>query len=126
MPKDTMFTKKVEDAIHILVNTGQGFSISQYGVEMPDKGYMVGGFGFELRIVKEQSDANTISRFARFLQSISTTSNRFIGGWMDDRGNVCIDISECIADLDEAIRKGVEHQQDAIYDIESQEDIKLK
>lgn len=124
MPKDTMFTQKVEEAIHILVNTGRGFSISQYGAEMPDKGYMVGGFGFELRIVKEQLDANTISRFAWFLQSISTSANRFIGGWMDDRGNVCIDISKCIADFDEAMREGRANNQDAIYDIANDTDHK--
>lgn len=121
-----MFKEKIETALHVLRNTGKGFSISQYGVDMPDKGYMVGGFGFELRIVQEQLNANTISKLASFLQGISTTAYRFIGGWIDEQGNVCIDISECIEDIDDAVKAGRANNQDAIYDIVNDTDINLK
>jgi hypothetical protein len=121
-----MLKHKLEDAINILVNTGQGFSISMRDVEMPDKGYMVGGFGFEMRIDKHRMSVFRISRLAYFLRSISTTREQFIGGWMDDQGNVCIDISECVTDILDAKTKGRANRQDAIYDIANDTDINLK
>lgn len=121
-----MFKQKLEDAIHILVNTGQGFSISQHDVEMPETGYMVGGFGFELRIKRERLSTNKIAYLASLLQDLSYTSEMFIGGWMDDRGNVCLDISKCITDIDDAVKAGRAHNQDAIYDIANDTDINLR
>ena len=40
----------------------------------------------------------------------------FVGLWVNDSGLVCVDYSENIARLSEAMKKGIERKQDAIFD----------
>ena len=121
------FSLAIEEAIDNLIETEQGFSISVIGDDMPSDGYMVGGFGFELRIKRRLlKGSRLVGDIADMLARMEGKDGQFVGGWLSDSGDVCIDISECIKDKQFAIEMGIEHNQDAIYDIERDLDIKLR
>ena len=110
------FTKKF---IKLLKENG-GCSLSEQG--SPETGYMVSKPNNEI-ILSSVSEAE----IEEFLTSHEVGINEFFGGWIDDTdGKVYLDISENVPNLDKAVRLGIERNQLAIYDLNSQESIYLK
>ena len=119
-----VFQMNLEAKLLEAIETEQGFSIpTDQFKQMPCVGYMVGGFGFELRVTKDVLKKQ-IKQISELVSGLDFDKDSFIGGWFN-KDVFCLDISKYIRLVDDAIRVGKHNNQDAIYEIESNKDIYL-
>jgi len=91
---------------------------------VPETGYMV-----SIRdAVKCSPDdiENAVHKSLKENGHLLVDQNNFLGSWISDDGYLYIDIARNVQDLRQAIRRGMEYDQLAIYDLNKGRDIELK
>lgn len=116
---------------HQTLETGGGSASIVCGVPSPTNGYMVALPGRE-RVVQI---GDTKDRFARIKTSVEhyatlhravlSQPGNFLGTWMSD-GNLVLDVSVNLFELNRAVEQGWTTGQDAIYDLETGVDIQTR
>ncbi|MCL1900052.1 MAG: zeta toxin family protein [Promicromonosporaceae bacterium] len=97
------FTVRTND----LTNVAHGFAVARSGSS-------------SIRPATTQSDA--ADQILGYLREHPDAPN--IGGWMDtEHHEICLDVVDIVADRDEAIRRGREQNQIAIFDLDALEEI---
>jgi len=105
----------------------------------PDKGYMVGVRDIYITEDLNQSIQDLIENIYQASKALNLGAednvisreadkliyqDYFIGSWLT-RSRYYIDLSVYLEDKEDAIRLGLKHHQEAIYDIKNKEDIKI-
>lgn len=99
-----------------LNNGGASFNLLT-GEYNPNNGYMVATEIHEMYLPKEEFNNEVLKGYiAKNLDALLSNKNLFLGSWIDERGMVCLDISERIEDRQEAVKLGIERNQKAIWD----------
>jgi hypothetical protein len=110
------------------------------GQDSFDEGYIVSLEGFEQRIPGAEFAANPqqyLDEYVALNSEKLSEKGKILGVWfvplvgllppyLLEEGQVVIDVSEVIADKDEAIQAGIDRNQDAIYDAANKTDIETK
>ena len=108
-----------------LISSG-GFSLS-LKLEAPKSGYMVSLQQKEL-IINDDVKGLKKKLYDYFNNNYDIVNNNkklFFGGWINE-GKIYLDISENVLDKKEAIQKGMERQQLAIFNVNDFTEIFLK
>ena len=99
----------------------QGCSLND-NFHIPDKGYMVGGFGKEL-IFPSISEVN-LSSVETWIEEHKLRKDQYYGVWID-KGKVYFDVSVNLQDLNQSLKIALVKKQKAIYDLNKNEEIRL-
>lgn len=104
----------------------EGFTLHIPSGGGPKRRFVVAKEGFEKRI-KSLSDVTVrdIQRYRRRHDAQLKDPATYLGGWVNDKGEVVLDVSIDFDDRDEAIQFGTDNHQDAIWDNEDFEVITL-
>lgn len=103
---------------------GTTFGIDKLG---PESGYMVGMFGHEKKVDSKDFNESVLKAYVQSKEAIlKGFSNLYIGTWVNELGEVVMDLSYNILDLRSALIMGTSGKQDAIYNVETKEVIHLK
>ena len=106
-----------------ILTTG-GFTAKHNGdVAAPTSGFMVGVPPHSHSIPLKGLTAEQVSDGFKVIAD-KASSDQFIGAWVS-KGNVVFDVSELIADLEEAKAIGTKRKEDAIWDNANMKEIKL-
>lgn len=100
-----------------------GFSINILNNEEPKEGFMVSLPNKELKVSIERFNPQILRNYINSTNELNNPK-MYLGTWIENN-NVYVDTSENIINKEEAIRKGIERGQLAIYDVENQEVINL-
>lgn len=95
----------------------------EFGI-VPKTGYMV-----SIRdAVKCSPDdiENAVHKALKENGDLLVDQHNFLGSWISDDGHLYIDIARNVQDLRQAIRRGMEYDQLAIYDLNKGRNIELK
>jgi hypothetical protein len=104
---------------------GGGFSVSRNGHE-PDGGFMVAYSGDEEVFDASTVGTQTIGEYMSRHEADLNKPGSYLGGWVDhETGKVYLDVSENVESVDEAKRIGKDRKQIAIYDLDSDKEIRL-
>lgn len=133
----TMHAETIDAAIESVIKGTRengGHTASAIGRDVPTTGYMVGGyveslmFGGEL-ITDEGHNPVAYSMMLRWVAShfkIATKESMFLGGWIDTEENVMyVDLSQHFTDLSAALEVARHHEEIAIWDLATSEEIRL-
>lgn len=90
----------------------------------PDRGYLVGTRGYELKVKLEDFTVNTIKGYVK-TNSHKLHGNNYLGTWVDN-GYVYLDISQLVIGYTKALEKGLANNQLAVYDCEHKAVIEIK
>lgn len=132
-----MYAQTIETAItEIIKGTREngGHTASAIGAPVPDSGFMVGGFVeslmFDASLITDGQHDETVWRMAfRWIAThygVATMPNMFIGGWIDTEQNVAyLDMSNHYDDRAYAIQVAALHEEIAIWDLATSEEIRV-
>lgn len=113
---------------HIRQNTlrNGGLSVNPfYGSHEPKTGYMVALQGHELVIPVELFNYGSIVDYLEKKSNLLMgDASLFLGTWLND-GKVYLDISENVLNFDDAIIKGLNRQQLAIFNLNNMSEVSL-
>jgi hypothetical protein len=113
--KSKTITEKLNDKLWL----DGGFSVNTNG-QTPTTGYMVG----KQKIYKGHALPSR-EAYEHGFRSLKTPSE-YLGGWYDERSKIYyLDLCDCFATRDFAERVAREREELAIYDIESDEEIRI-
>ena len=135
---DAQVQKFVNDLIDP-ANGGSSVDLTT-GQDSFDEGYIVSLEGFEQRIPGAEFAANPqqyLDEYVALNSEKLSEKGKLLGVWfvplvglrppyLLEEGQVVIDVSEVIADKDEAIQAGIDRNQDAIYDAANKTEIETK
>jgi hypothetical protein len=109
-----------------ILNGSQGQTYANNGnVHKETNGFFVGIFGFSVPKMYFLNPKYPILTLANQIANTFVVDNlNYIGSWVSN-DVVYIDKVEWIENFDEAVKKGLENNQKAIYDIENSKDINL-
>lgn len=93
-----------------------GFSVQLMSGDVPAAGYMVALSGHEEIIPAQALTVDRLTRYVRAHFDALMLDNMFLGAWRSD-DNVFLDVSQCVADRDEAVFLGASRGQLAIWDV---------
>lgn len=122
-------TSQVAEKSREAIVTQGGFSMRMGSGIVPRTGYMVarGMKSDEADLGHvDNLQAKDIAGYIDKHKVDLSKPSRYFGGWVDERGHVLLDISERTMDRAKAIRLGRERGQDAIFDLNTMEDIITK
>jgi hypothetical protein len=118
---NTQRLELAQDLLKQVMNDG-GFTYWTTGVPT-DTGYMVAKQGTELILDLGDDLAVVITEIANFITR-NYMSGHSIGGWYED-GKLYLDVSNWVADKQQAILIGIANKQLAIYEIHTANCINL-
>lgn len=106
----------------IIENGGATYNLVNGGTV--NDGYMVSKKGYEMKFEPESDVKKAVIQFIKEYGFELHDAENFLGAWME-KGILYMDISNNIKDRSEAIRKGYEGGQLAIYDVKNEKTIYL-
>ncbi len=102
---------------------GGGFTFHDAVGDAPSSGYMVSvAKSTEQKVPVSELDSRRVADYMAIHQQELKDPSNFLGAWVN-RGMVYLDVSRHVDDRDEALRLAKEHQQLAIYDLGSGQEI---
>ena len=104
------------------INNG-GMTTNLLGIT-PDRGYLVGTVGNEMKEALDDFSPSTIVKYLSAHRS-QIRGNNYFGIWIDD-GYVYLDISQLVIGYTKALDKGLANNQLAIYDCEHKAVIEIQ
>lgn len=114
------------NVLSIISNNPEGFSVSLAGAQ-PSNGYMVSTHGntqiVEASALKGPGGQSVINDYVRTHADALSKPGAFIGGWTSKEGKVYLDVSERVADRDQAIHLGKARNQIAVWDVHNKVEI---
>lgn len=121
---ESLVMPDIHELAMALVKPDGGFSIDLKTGEHITEGYAVSIEGYELPLKL----ATSLDLFDYIIDNFDALyqEHRVFGGWHDpESGMVYLDVSEVYPDLDTAMRRAVERNQIAVFDLVSGESIRL-
>jgi hypothetical protein len=116
--------KNLFDFVASIVETNGGSYNLNTRELNPKRGYFVSIKGFE-QVSKPNSIGSSVSKFISENGFELSKHDRFVGAWLED-GELILDVSVNVLNLDDAKELGNKNDQTAIFDAENQEVIYLK
>jgi hypothetical protein len=113
-------------AEHIMTELSEGRdgSICGKGVNVPTKGFMVGGKSWTLTAQTENFDSYTVLDFVTAHRAALSWEDTYVG-WWTHKGRVYLDVADNIPDRDSAVHMGTQRGEIAIWDICKSQEITL-
>ena len=125
--KSRAFRRVTADAWDDAVNAeiaGGGFSFVNTPGDGPSSGYMVSVADEAKFSLDPASNPDDVRGFMQANSNLLNQPNHYVGGWVE-QGKLVMDVSINVADKDEAIRIGLENNQDGIFDLNTGQTIYL-
>lgn len=121
------FTKQDYGALTDAAQSG-GFTYNPRTKDMPSSGYAVA-----VRVLHSEQKADLATANKRFLRQylrdwadVLAIPGTHLGGWIDDEGRLCLDISLVPKSREMAMGLGYLFDQDAIFHLDTFEEIRIR
>lgn len=111
------------EKIYAETMTNGGYSVNILNNQVPESGFMVSLPESELKVSVERFNPQILRNYINSTNELNNPK-MYLGTWIENN-NVYVDTSENILNKEEAIRKGIERGQLAIYDVKNQEVVNL-
>ena len=113
-------------SLYLTLQSGEGFSVNADHQTFKGRGYAVGGTAI-LPLVEDNYDLS-FNKFADAVKTMTTlihdTDTQVIGGWIGDDGKAYVEVSDVVRSQFVAMELAISRNEIAIYDFQSQKEIR--
>lgn len=108
-----------------LMHGEQGATVSVVrGVAVPTVGYVVALKGHGIVVPTGRLDGDTVTAWVARVRTVASLPGRYVGVWDDGAGRVYLDVVEIISARADALARGRERGEIAIFDLATGDEIR--